>query len=143
MNELDLSLGDLKLNIRSIERFVEEAGMPYRDWLKCDVRVSVPSFSGSVEWDVMPGELRTLADQLQRLYDAFPTRGSVAFQPTEPKVTLSFEITRTGAVAGRYEIRNEFVAGDVLAGAFQIEQSVLPRLVNDIRAFVDAAVSAA
>jgi len=68
MNELDLSLGDLKLRIRSIERFVEEAGMPYRDWLKCDVHVSVPSFSGSVEWDVMPGELRALADQLQRLY---------------------------------------------------------------------------
>lgn len=143
MDELDLGLGDLRLRIRVIERLLEEAGVPYRDWLKCDVRVSVPSFSGSVEWSVMPSELRALADDLARLYGQFPRRGAVTFEPTEPNVTLSFEITTTGAVAGRYTLRDELIEGDVLQGQFQIEQSILPGLVNDIRTFVRAAAPAA
>ena len=143
MDELDLSLGDLRVRIRVLERLLEEAGVPYRDWLKCEVRVGVPSFSGSVEWSVMPLELSALADDLARLYDQFPSHGSVAFEPTEPNVTLNFEITTTGAVAGRCAFRDDLVDGDVLQVRFNIEQSRLPGLVNDIRAFVAATAPAA
>ncbi len=89
----------------------------------------------------MPSELTALADRLATLYDEFPKRGSIGFK--EPNVTLVFEIGPTGGVGGRYSLQDDVVDGLVLQGIFAIDQSYLPGLVRDIRAFVQAVAPAA
>lgn len=136
MNELEFKLGDIDIVVAVVQRNVEEAGKPYLDWLECNLRVSTPSFSGSVSWNVMPQELLALADDLIRLYDEFPKRGSLAFEPTEPNLTIDLKIGTTGAVEGECSIRDDIVYGDSLQCQSTIEQNQLPRLANDVRAFV-------
>jgi hypothetical protein len=143
MDALDLNLGDIKLQIRLIGRTTEAAGKPYLDWLHCAVQVFAPSFVGSVRWNVMPQELATLADDLSSLYDAFPNRDSVTFQPTEPNIALHFNITTTGAISGRGAFRDDFAEGDVLECRFHIDQSYLPELARNIRAFLKTVEPAA
>src|SRR5262245_30272686 len=98
MDRLQLRLGDLNLQIRLIERQIEEAGKPYLDWLLCELGASISSFSGTVRWSVMPRELTGLADDLTHLYSQFPRRGSLVFEPTEPNILLNLEVQTTGII---------------------------------------------
>jgi hypothetical protein len=139
MDELNLNFGDLNLSILLVERQQENGGGPYLDWLKCKVRVSVPHFSGSFDWEVMPHELDALADELIRQYDQFPDLVSVVFEPVEPNIILRFDMTQTGGLTGNYSFCSDFIEGTTLKGQFMIDQSYLPGLANDIRAFVKAA----
>jgi len=139
MDELNLNLGDLNLDVLLIENQKEMGGGPYLDWLKCEVRVSVAHFSGSFKWEVMPKELNALANELMEQYDEFPDLVSVTFEPIEPNIILRFDITPTGAITGNYSFCDDFADGSTLKGQFKIDQSYLPCLANDIRAFVKAA----
>lgn len=141
MIELACQLGELELRVALVRREVEKEGEPYLDWLECRVRVSVPSFSGSGDWEVMPHELSCLADDLIRLYEGFPERGLVTFNPTYPNLTLEFQIETNGAVGGRCSVLDDFVEGDSLQCKFSLDQSCLPRLANEVRAFVRAATA--
>jgi hypothetical protein len=124
-----------QLNLVCIKRQVEDAGKPYLDWLECDVMISDPSFSGRFSWSVMPGELLSLADDLNDLYRRFPKLGSIAFEPAEPNVILGFSIKASGRIDGQYVVRGD-VMGSVLQGEFTIDQSYLPEVVQRIRDFV-------
>ena len=143
MAELDLHLGCLEIGLTLLERQVEEGGRPYTDWLSCEVNVAVPAFSGRFRWNVMPSELRALADNLDRLYERLPQQGTVSFAPLEPNTTLSFAMDPTGHVSGEFAFQPDFVEGAILRGTFAIDQSYLPGLVRQIRAFVAEAVNAA
>lgn len=81
------------------------------------------------------------ADDLIELYDGFPQRGHVTFKPTYSNVMLDLQIGTTGAVVGRCLVRDDLVDGDSLECEFVLEQSRLPRLASDIRAFVRAAAT--
>jgi len=139
MDELNLNLGDLNINILVIEHQREKGGGPYQDWLKCNVRVSVPHFWGHFKWEVMPQELEALANQLMHQYKQFPNLVSVMFEPAEPNVILRFDLSPTGGLTGSYTFCGDFIEGTRLKGQFMIDQSYLPGLANDIRAFVKAA----
>ncbi len=143
MGSLELTLGDTKIVVTVLGRDVEEAGKPYLDWIKCNVQVSTLSFSGSVRWSVMPCELTALAKDLVRLYDDFPKRGALSFNPSEPNISMNLTIRTTGAVDGELFVRDNLVDGDRLHCRFTIEQSQLPTLAREIRGFVEDVTAAA
>lgn len=138
-----LNLGDLQLQLTFVERQIEVAGEPYLDWLICDLAVVVPDFSGSVRWSVMPVELSQLADDLDRLYKAFPECGSVAFESVEHILALDFNIETTGSIRGKFCVRGDCMDGPRLSGTFMIDQSYIPELVRGLRRFLEAASEAA
>ena len=142
MSELALHFEGLQLVVTLVSHQIEEKGKPYLDWLHCRVIITVPSFTGQVDWSVMPKELINLSDDLQSLYDHFPAQGSLHFKPVEPNVELSFEIATLGHVVGEYCLRNDFLECPVLKGPFCIDQSYIPGLVGGLRAFVKEAINA-
>lgn len=142
MQSISLNLGELNLHLALVTRDVEEPGKPYLDWLVCDLKIRDQGFTGTVRWNVMPSELSRLADELERLHDRLPELGSVSFESVEPNLTLSFAIYATGAIGGQYGVR-DFVHGPLLSGGITFDQSYVPRIVRDLRAFIMAATDAA
>jgi hypothetical protein len=136
MNHLALRLGETDLRITATGRTAEAIGQPYLDWLECELQVRTPYFSGSVGWSVMPQELAGLADQLVRLYDGFPKPGSLSFEPSYPNLAIHLQIGSRGEVIGRCSIVDDRLDADRLQFHFTIEQSQLPKIANDIRAFL-------
>ena len=139
MESTTLNLGDLRLQLTLVDRQVEVVGEPYLDWLICDLAVVVPDFSGSVRWNVMPAELAKLADDLDRLFKAFPECGSVVFNSVEHLLTLDFSIENTGSIRGKFCVRGDCMDGPRLSGTFVIDQTYVPELVRGLRRFLEAA----
>lgn len=139
-NELTLGLGELQLNVTLIERQVEELNQPYMDWLVCDVRASVPHFVGTFPWEVMPAELERLANELSTLHARFPQLGKVNFR-AKYSIALTFELTKVGHVLGHFELYPYPTDDTRLEGSFRIDQSFLPILASDIRAFLDSSTA--
>jgi hypothetical protein len=143
MPELDLHLDALHLNVVLINRQVEEAGKPYHDWLGCEVLVSVPSFSGRFKWEVTPGDLLDLANDLDDAYKGFPKPCRILFEPAEPNVVLHFDLESSKHMQGHYILRGDLALGPILEGDFIIDQSYLPGLSNSNRKFVNEAMGQA
>ena len=95
VNKLQLNFGQLAVSLALNKRFLEGDGGPYFDWLHCTVDVRDPHFAGQFEWEVMPIELRQLADGLERMGGAAPE--PYAFRCAEDHVQLDFTRDAPGA----------------------------------------------
>jgi hypothetical protein len=138
MNELNF--GKLHIKIDLLKRQVEDRNKPYLDWLICNVVISLPNFEGQFRWFVMPSELESLAADLSMMYTEFPTPSKFTFEPVEPNIVLSFEITRTGHIIGNFAFYPDFTDEQVLKGSFDIDQSYLPGIVDSIRTLLKSSV---
>ena len=143
MTQLDLGFGELRFSITLLGREVEVPGMPYLDWLICEVSVEVPAFSGRFRCNLMPADLEELAKGLSDLHAQVPTPGRFAFQSSETNISLSFGLTPTGSIEGTYRFCPSSFESTGLSGDFSIDQSFLPGLAAQIRAFVRASKDAA
>jgi len=138
MNELNF--GKLHMKIDLLNRQIEDRNKPYLDWLVCNVVVSLPNFKGQFRWSVMPSELESLAADLNMMYTEFPTPSKFTFEPVEPNIVLSFELTPTGQIIGSFAFYPDFREEQVLKGSFDIDQSYLPGIIESIRTLLKSSI---
>ena len=116
---------------------------PYEAWMTCEVRVRVPNFSGSFRWQVMAGELASLADDLENASHHVGQPWVVRFSPAEPNVMLEFAFNEPGQIAGRYQFRGEETGLEPkLSGSFGADQSYLPGMLGELRSLLSEAGAA-
>ncbi len=138
MAELLLQLGELKFSIALLGREVEPPGGRYLEWLNCQVKAELRSFSSLFSWAVMPEELVSLANDLSALYDQYPDRSKRTFESAESNVSFAFEIGPRGEVQVHFEFRDELINPVVMQGSLEMDQQSLLECASRIRQFVHA-----
>jgi len=58
---------------------------------------------------------------------------SASLVTTDPGIELHLNMNRVGQIEGRYELRNFRSNGPSLSGVFEMDQSYLPGLIEDVK----------
>lgn len=99
---------------------------PYDDWFWCEVRVRVPGFSGTFDWEVTVTELRFFLEELRRAEESVGTPQSIAFEALEPNVAFRLVLDEHGRILGEYHFLVSVSNGPELRGTFVADQTHLP-----------------
>jgi hypothetical protein len=119
------------------------SAQPYEDWITCQVHVRVLNFAGSFQWQVMAGEIATLATDLEAANRRIGKPTVVRFFPAEPNVGREFAFNELGQIAGKYRFRGERTGFEPeLAGRFAADQTYVASIVAELQSILAEARTA-
>jgi hypothetical protein len=102
-------------------------------WMRCEVIVQVPGFSGKFQCEVLRGEWTCFRDELAKMAKHVGIPSSANLTTIEPGIELHLNMNRMGQIEGRYVLWNFDTPGQPsLSGVFELDQSYLPGLLNEV-----------
>ncbi|WP_428148909.1 WapI family immunity protein [Delftia acidovorans] len=135
-NMLTIDFDDFKFDIVPTSRSIEEDGVPYRDWLTLNVKITDGNFSGSVQWLTMPAEIKKFQQDLSQAYQSL-IAGHFDIDPVqlsgiEPQFLLAIRVANAwGHLFAQYTMKGS-PDGPELKGSFGLDQSFLPEWIRDL-----------
>jgi hypothetical protein len=104
------------------------------DWCRVSVLASVPGFGADFVAYLQGGDLHQFREQIDLMYASVGQPSKAILSSAEPGITITLSMERLGGIAGTYKLEAEYGGGGAptLTGAFEIDQSYLPALSNDI-----------
>ena len=105
------------------------------NWLSADVIVSAGAWQGRYQANVRAEELLELKNELARLYDKLEY--SFEFQTMEDWIALRFAGAKMGQITVEGTACDCPGTGNTLAFSFEIDQSYLPGIIEDLQRITD------
>jgi hypothetical protein len=117
----------------SIELLARRA-VDSEDWVRVQVVVVAPGFTGDFEAWLQLNDLRRFKGQVQAMYELVGSSVTAALGCAEPDINVELQMQPLGGVLGRYRFESGRLDGGptVLSGAFTFDQSYLPALAESI-----------
>lgn len=133
---LEILLPDFKLSIYPLERTSEGAGGPYFDWIKLEVSFETIGIFAKFQWDVMPNELQSFAQQLQFINLHPSSKANATLQGVESGLQISIDGKSDGSLIIIYSIQPTPPDGPKLTGITGADQSYLPDMIAGINKLI-------
>jgi hypothetical protein len=106
------------------------------DWVRVQVVAAAPGFTGDFEAWLQLSDLQRFKTEVQSMYESVGSPANASLVCAEPDVKIKLEMLPLGSIIGSYRLESERPDGKptALTGAFQLDQSYLPSLVESIDA---------
>jgi hypothetical protein len=106
----------------------------YEDWIRCDVKLVVPGFTGSLPVELELLDFSRFLDELRRMSLSVGTPMQAALSGLEPGMALELNSDHTGHIFGKYEFIHNWNAAEIkLIGSFEMDQSYIQPLILEIQ----------
>jgi|SRR6267142_4680424 len=99
-------------------------------WFSAEVKIACEGWRGKFLCSLQKGELRALAEELQRLENSL--NGEATFHPLEPNLILAFSGDGKGHINVKGEAQERLGSGTRLAFEFEIDQTYLRSVISDL-----------
>jgi hypothetical protein len=108
------------------------------DWVRVQVVAAAPGFTGDFEAWLELNAIQRFKAEVQSMYEAVGKRGTATLGCAEPDISVELEMQPLGGILGTYRLESERLDGGptVLSGAFSLDQSYLPGLVESLESLV-------
>ena len=118
----------LELDVSARSECTEE------DWCWVHVAADVPGFAAHFDAQLQGEDLSRFAAEVGRLQESVGGPGTATLSSYERGLEITLTMQRLGGISGRYRFESERIGGDpaVLSGPFEMDQSFLPRLRDDV-----------
>lgn len=106
-----------------------------KNWLTAKTKFQLGSFIGEYEFNAQIEDFNNFLNQVENQYNNLI--GESNFQSREDQVEIKLELDKSGIIEVNFELTDKVGVGNNLNGNFQIDQSYLPKLIEQLESIRD------
>ena len=108
------------------------------DWVRVQVVATAPGFTADFEAWLELNAIKRFKAEIRSMYEAVGKLGTATLRCAQTDINVELEMQPLGGILGTYKLESKRLDGGptFLSGAFTLEQSYLPGLVESLESFI-------
>ena len=108
------------------------------DWVRIQAIIKANGFTGDIEAWLQLDDLKRFESQINLMYQSPGVVAKATLECFEPGIRIDLEMKVLGGITGNYQFQSEDIVPryTTLSGPFELDQSYLPSMAQEIRELV-------